>query len=427
MKENEYLQQLLENYLNRKATEAETSAFISEFGEIENAEELKVLLHRYFRQDEESADEASPEERLATEAVRNNLLKILAEETAAPKRIVRLWYLPAAVAAIFLGIMGAAFLYLHYLPQNKPPGPATFSQSVSAPGMPGTSRAILTLENGQTIELDGKKNGLIARQGTIRIVKTRDGQLLNQPTGTAATAAETHALALASSSASNTITTPRGGTYQVTLPDGTSVWLNAASSLTYPVTFTQTERMVELTGEAYFEVAKNKNKPFIVSSRGMTVRVLGTHFNINSYSDEKALVTTLLEGSIRLGYKTSGVILTPGEQASIQAVTGEQTNGEKITGNQASASQILITQPSAPEGAIAWKEGYFQFDHAAISLVMRQLARWYNVSFSLQGKPTSRLFGGSIQRNLTLNQVLTILTRSGIHYKIEGREVIIMP
>ena len=209
----------------------------------------------------------------------------------------------------------------------------------------------------------------------------------------------------------NTITTLRGGQYQVILPDGTKVWLNAASSLKYPTEFRGKERNVELTGEAYFEVAKNATMPFHVQSAGQTVRVLGTHFNINAYEDEGVIKTTLLEGSIQITYQQAKVLIKPGEQARVVA---------------GSPDKIIVDENADTDGAVAWKDGYFQFNHADIRTVMRQISRWYDVTVKYEGSVSSKDFGGAIERNLKLSQVLHILEKSQVHFVINGKEVVVL-
>lgn len=214
------------------------------------------------------------------------------------------------------------------------------------------------------------------------------------------------------------ISTPRGGQYQVELPDGTKVWLNAASSISFLSSFSGlNRRMVELSGEAYFEVTKTKTKhiPFVVSSNGQEVEVLGTHFNINAYTDESSIKTTLLEGSVRVSNaaktkeaKTAEIVIHPGEQA------------------QFARGLIRTSQVDVGE-VMSWKEGYFQFNNADIKAIMRQISRWYDVDVRYEGTTPELAFSGEIQRNLSLSRVLKILNKSGVHFRIEGKEVIVMP
>jgi transmembrane sensor len=261
---------------------------------------------------------------------------------------------------------------------------------------PGSNKAVLTLAGGQKIILDSAATGVLALQGNTQVHKLGDGKLVYEPESK-----EAYKEAL-----NNTLATPRGGQYQLTLPDGTKVWLNAASSITYPTAFTGSARTVEMTGEAYFEVAHDKKHPFIVKAGGQIIRDIGTHFNVNVYTDEPNHVTTLLEGAVSV----DGHPLRPGEKATITA-TGD----------------IRVSRGD-PDQAVAWKNGLFDFTDAGVETVMRQLSRWYNVDVTYEGNIPSRQFTGMIGRSLTLDQVLKGLTKERVHYQIkEGNKLIITP
>jgi transmembrane sensor len=190
------------------------------------------------------------------------------------------------------------------------------------------------------------------------------------------------------------------------LEDGTGVWLNAASSIKYPTAFTGNERRVEITGEAYFEVAHNADKPFRVTFNEQTVEVLGTHFNINAYADEPAAKTTLLEGKVKLTNKAQSAMLLPGQEAVLV------TNGYQV-------------KEADLEQAMAWKNGIFYFDNTDVKTIMRQVARWYNVQVEYEGKVTDYKFAGDLRRNTNLANVLQILEQAGIHFRMEGRKLIV--
>ena len=206
----------------------------------------------------------------------------------------------------------------------------------------------------------------------------------------------------------NTLTTPRGGQYHLTLSDGTSVWLNAASSIKYPIAFTGNERRVEITGEVYFEVEHNAAKPFRVICNGQTVEDLGTHFNINAYNDENAVKTTLLEGSVNVSAAGKNKMLKPGEQAQLQH------------GN------IRIADVDVNKVA-AWKNGLFQFNDDNIRDIMRQLGRWYDVDIKYEGNLPDWEFSGAIPRNANLSQVLDILSFVKVHFRIDGKTIVVKP
>lgn len=262
---------------------------------------------------------------------------------------------------------------------------------------PGGNKAVLTLGNGTQVILDEAKNGNVASQGNTTIIKI-DGKLAYEKKGAA------------NEVMYNTITTPRGGQYQLELADGSKIWLNASSSLRFPTAFPGKERMVELTGEGYFEVAKNTAQPFYVKVNNMQVEVLGTHFNIMAYADESAVNTTLLEGSVKIRTGNTTSLLKPGQQARLQ-----QEN-------------IKIKEDVDVEEVVAWKNGFFQFDrNTNIQQVMRQISRWYDVDINYDGAVPKRSFGGKISRESNLSEVLKVLEVSKIHFKLEGKKLSVMP
>lgn len=260
---------------------------------------------------------------------------------------------------------------------------------------PGSTRATLTLANGTKLVLDSAKNKTITREGNALVVN-QDGKLVyNESKGSSAEVLY------------NTVTTPRGGQYQMVLSDGSKVWLNAASSIRFPTTFTGKERRVEITGEAYFEVAHLVNKPFIVSKGSTSIKVLGTHFNIKAYDDEPAAFITLLEGSVNVSKNLDAIILKPGQQASV---------GQKIQFE----TEVDLEQ------VMAWKNGAFVFGESmTIKEIMQQLSRWYDVEVVYENQPTGHI-GGSISRNVNISQVLSILEQTGeVHFEVKGKLVII--
>lgn len=265
---------------------------------------------------------------------------------------------------------------------------------------PGTNTAILTLGNGSKVLLDDVKGSVAAHQG-IQIIKTANGQLIYK----------LHKKDLSLNAEFNTIETPKGGQYQIIMSDGSSVWLNAHSSLKYPISFGAKERVVELIGEAYFEIAKNNKAPFKVLTGNQIVEVLGTHFNINGYVDEPNIKTTLLEGSVKVSSVKNDerTMLMPGQQ-SIFGV-----------------NELHVNQVDAEE-AIAWKNGYFTFNNSNLESIMRQVSRWYNVDIVYQNsKVKHQLFSGNVSRFENASQVLSILELTGlVHFKVEGRRITAM-
>ncbi|PWK78978.1 FecR family protein [Mucilaginibacter oryzae] len=264
--------------------------------------------------------------------------------------------------------------------------------------LPGGNKAILTLANGKTITLDSARNGLLARQGTTRINKTRNGQLVYNTEGETTTTPQI-----------NTISTPRGGQYQLILPDGSKVCLNSASSLSFPTFFTGKTRDVSITGEAYFEVAKNHNMPFLVKSNQTTIEVLGTHFNVMAYNDEAEMKTTLLEGAVKINSGGESGVLKPGQQAVLNK------KGRMKVLNDIDVDEVT-----------AWKDGIFQFNGIGIDAIMRQAVRWYDVDVSYEGKIPQRQFTGRISRNVKVSQLLNMLSYAGVKFKIENMHITVL-
>jgi len=314
----------------------------------------------------------------------------------APKVVQIKKYIPLIAAAVVLFILSVC-LYFNSLKEK------TINKTVAAQTIvPGSNKATITLSNGQRLVLSDSIGGQIATQSGVVINKTANGEIEYQVSPSAYQQSVEPLY--------NTITIPRGGQYQLVLPDGTKVWMNSSSSLTYPVIFKGSKRQVSLTGEAYFEVAKNKQMPFIVESKKQTLEVLGTHFNVNAYDDEPAVKTTLLEGSIKIiavANKMSRV-LVPGEQAHVD--------------------QNIEIRAVDAEGVVSWKNGLFVFNKQTVEAAMRQLARWYDVEVEYKGNVSAKGFWGSIPRNKDLNYVLKMLEATGVaHFKLTERRVTVMP
>jgi len=268
--------------------------------------------------------------------------------------------------------------------------------------LPGGNKATLTLANGKVINLNDVKNGVLASQGQTVLKKDKDGRIIYE---------NADGKTVDSAAIFNTINIPKGGQFQVVLSDGSKVWLNSASSLTFPTVFPKNERKVTITGEAYFEVAKNKRVPFRVITGKQTVEVLGTHFNINGYTDESAIKTTLIEGSVKVSADAQSAILKPEEQSEISTYkTG------KISINTVDTDDVL-----------AWTTGNFQFEKAEIPLIMRQASRWYNVDIKYEGEVPHRRFTGSISRNVNLSELLRMLKYTGINFRIADKTIIVTP
>jgi ferric-dicitrate binding protein FerR (iron transport regulator) len=299
------------------------------------------------------------------------------------------------VAAAAVLILFACGGYLSIRSARKGDADIAASSAFRNDIAPGSNRAVLTLASGKQIGLDSIGNGLLASQGNSSIIKLDSGVL----SYTRQRARKTKPGAVAY----NTLTTPRGGQYQLVLPDGSKVWLNAASSIHFPTAFTGKERKVEITGEAYFEIAKNAAIPFTVKKGNLEIQVLGTNFNVNTYDDEASMKVTLVEGSVRVIQHATGhtQLLKPGQQVQI-GKTGELT---------------LIRDPDISR-VIAWKEGRFEF-HGNIEGIMRQIARWYNVDVEYRGNVVKRAYAGAISRYENISKVLQMLQLTGtIHFEI---------
>ncbi|WP_442592071.1 FecR family protein [Pedobacter sp. AW31-3R] len=374
-----------------------------------NTEEVEKLLKKYLDNtcsEEERAlletwylkEQLQPTGLLSREELQADLSAIsegLPLNRSLPERpsyhLRRLYPVAAAAAVLIVCSLG---LYNYMKP--KPVVTATTTAAIR----PGSNKAFLTLSDGSRIALTAANNGTIANQAGVSVTKTANGQLV-------------YTISEADLSTGrdmyNTIETPKGGQFQVNLPDGTKVWLNAASSLRYPVSFSGQQRKVELTGEGYFEVAKNKSKPFTVSAENQEVKVLGTHFNINAYKDEKGIRTTLLEGRVSVNTTSAQRILTPGQQSL-------------FAGNSLSIKNVDT------DISVAWKNGQFMFNYENLQGIMRQVSRWYNVEIVYKKMPSeTKLFWGSISRFENVSEVLHVLELTKtVKFKIEGRRIIVM-
>jgi transmembrane sensor len=297
---------------------------------------------------------------------------------------------------------------------------------------PARNHALLTTPGGKVIDLDSNAaNTVVLLQAGARLVKNGSGEWVYRSGGKATAGdgsaaggdgngSDGHAVGGAdrgvgggddNATVYNTISAPRGGQFSFVLEDGTRVWLNASSSMRFPVAFRGKSREVTVEGEAYLEVAKNMNMPFLVQARGMQVKVLGTRFNVNAYTDESEIRTTLLDGAVQIIKDKTEVMLQPGEQASCKP------DGTVNT----------VKDPDVVDAAMAWRSGYFSFDEDNIQTVMRQISRWYDVDIRYEGPVTKAVFGGDLGRDLTLVQVLRVLQKSQVHFRLEGNVLTILP
>lgn len=375
---------LFEKYLAGKATKQEIEAIMA------------------YQDDFELAEAEADEPGKAEQKIGRRILSKIDRETGSPIVIKRYfgarWYAAAAILIVFT--VGVLLWKVRH--DQKLTGQQTALNNKNDI-KPGIDKAILTLANGQKIILTDSVNGTVAKQGNILIKKEKNG-ILHYVVGKSAKTADNAATGF------NTFTTPRGAEYHVTLPDGSVVWLNAASSIKFPTTFASNERSVELTGEAYFEVAKDKHKPFKVKFNNQEVEVLGTHFDIMAYADEPQAKTTLLEGSVKISRDQMKQVLVPGQQAV------SSTTGKGFTVQKANIQEVM-----------AWKNGYFLFRNVNIVNIMRQASRWYDVDIVYEDGLVEKEYGGRVSKFKNISELLHNLELTGtIHFKVEGRRVTVM-
>ncbi|MGB3006421.1 MAG: FecR domain-containing protein [Chitinophagaceae bacterium] len=321
----------------------------------------------------------------------------------------RKWKRPVAAAAIILLLVSVTvLLFPPSSPKNETAKATTPLPALNHDIAPGGNKALLTLADGSIIILDSASNGTLSTQGNIKVEKLDNGLLIYTINGKSITEND--------EAFYNTITTPRGGQYQVTLSDGTKVWLNAASSIRFPVLFAGKERRVTITGETYFEVAHNQAMPFKVKAVTSEVEVVGTHFNINAYDDEAAIKTTLVEGKVKVSATGSGLptpdsrLLSPDQQSVISK-----------------SGKISVVNNADTEEAVAWKNGRFQFKSADIKSILRQIARWYDVEVEYKGNVDLH-FTGQLTRNDNVSKVFEKLAMTGeVHFRIQGKKIIVSP
>lgn len=307
-------------------------------------------------------------------------------------RLIKYRWIVAASVLILLGAATYFWLSGAHRPNTSPMIASTMEQVLS-----GSSKAVLTLSDGSAVLLDSAVDKTLNTKGAANWVKVQHGQLVYQPHSN-----ETQI-------SYNTISTPRGGEFRLTLADGTRVWLNAESRLRYPVAFIGQQRIVSLTGEAYFEVKHDPARPFKVMVNGTEIQVLGTHFNVNAYKDEPTVSATLLEGRIKLLTPTGkSVNLRPGQQALVD-----------------SANNIKVTDGADLQKVVAWQKGLFEFDNTPLTVIMRKIGRWYDVDIVYEGAPDQQGYGGGINKNQPLSTVLKLLEANGVHFRLEGKTLIV--
>jgi ferric-dicitrate binding protein FerR (iron transport regulator) len=422
---NEFAEATLNKIATGNYTPEELAAFLQALEALDEAAYVQVYNKLYeiaAQQESGVIDErfkASLEEKL-------NQLPA-AQAPVRPLRTNTPWIKWVAAAVVLLITGSTVYWFNTKNTVVKPVPVATTKTTIPIDAEPGGNHATLTLANGTVIVLDQAKEGDLAHQSGSKVVKSNNGQLVYYP------AAATNSTSIEY----NTISTPRAGQYHIILPDGTHVWLNAASSLRFPTAFSGKTREVALSGEGYFEVAplrlrSGQKMPFIVQDGDMSVQVLGTHFNINAYEDEGIIKTTLLEGSVKIGSRQWAV--GSGEKAEGRGQRAENKNyevilkpGEQATVSQSSqASQTIPVQTVDVQQVIAWKDGFFEFNNMPLPAIMRQISRWYDVDVILDNKYPDKRFGGRISRKLNLANIISMLETYGVHFKMENKKLIVV-
>jgi len=362
------------------------------------SDEERVLLEEWYAQWKPEQQDLSSEEIDQLKADVWQSLNI----GRSPAATKRLWPRIGLVASVIFCLSVGGY---YYLSKSKTEQQQTAAKAEKVDIAPGSNKAVLVLNNGSKINLNSQVNGTIAKQGNVKIVKTANGQLAYAPDNSDASAV-----------VYNTLSTPRGGKYDLVLADGTKVWLNSASSITYPTDFKENVRTVNITGEVYFEIVHNAKRPFRVNFKGHTIEDIGTEFNINTYDDEPVIKTTLVAGSIKLSRNSRSVTLRPGQQ-SITSLSNTDIEVKDADINEATA----------------WKNGLFKFKKAKIEDVMRQLSRWYNVDVAYPYGVPKTVFSGEMIKDANASQILDMLAYFKVNYEIvqqtkgSGKKIIIKP
>ncbi len=383
---------LFSRYYSGLLTAAETNELMHLIRISEDDKALSELLRKEWEMFSYDTQEFSTEE--STQMLESILTKLNikeVEQVPAPRVRSMMWF-RAAASVLIAG--GLAF----YMLQNKLRAPELVVASTQVTDIgPGGNRAVLSFSDGKKIMLDDVENGLVTKHGAAQFTKTGEGQLSFMVFKTAEEA----------DFQTNTLSTPKGGEYQLTLHDGTKVWLNASSSIRFPTVFSDKNRIVEISGEVYFEVVKDQKRPFRVKFGTSEVEVLGTTFNIMAYQDESSPKITLVEGAVNLRDGSESKKLRPGEQGVVLS------NGKILS------ALIDLDQE------LAWKSGLFYFKDSGIEEIMRQVARWYNIEVHYQGEISKRQFTGKVSRNVNIAQLLNMLRFAGVNCEIENKIVIV--
>lgn len=391
---HERLKYLFERYTSKTCTQEEKQELAILGLVSDNQSVIEDLLEEFWQRTPLRETMPGDKGALILEKIINPSVVLLEQ----PKgKTIRMYWKRIAVAISAILIVGVGYhsFFAKRKADNKNPNMEIAGHDVKAPG---ANKAMITLANGQKIYLDSSGNGTLAVQRNVKLMKLANGEIAYQ----AGNEGDDREMQY------NTLVNPQGSqVINMVLTDGSKVWLNAGSSLTYPVMFMGNERKVSITGEAYFEVAHDAGKSFRVNKEGMQVEVLGTHFNVNAYDDEADIKVTLLEGVVKINKANRSEILKPGQQARV--------NDGIIVSNDVDLDEVM-----------AWKNGLFEFSRADLHDVLKQLSRWYDVEVVYQEKVQPKEFVGEMERGLTLSQVLRILEKNDVHFKIEGKRIIVL-
>ena len=384
-----HYEQLLQRYLEGSCTPEEAAVL---YNWLKSSDAHRPLLARLQQEFEQVINEPHEVPAAVSDRIEARLLQNIGRNKIVPLRHPWRW---AAVASVLMLLLAGSVYWFYKTDKSHN---IASNMALSKKGVigsdvaPGTNKAVLTLADGTTVELDSAGNQVLQQGKTT--VQQRNGRL------------EYAAQGKGEAIGYNTLVVPRGGQFNIVLPDGSHVWLNAASRLKYPTAFTGKERVVELQGQGYFEIAHNADQPFIVDVNNTHIQVLGTRFDIMAYPDEQSLNTTLLEGAVRVQSGERQQLLKPGQQSVLEYTTGQ-----------------MFVRPADIDQTIAWKTGFFEFDNAGMNVIMRQVARWYDVDVAYGNEKNSRLFGGRISRSLPLSEILHMLEANGAKFSLEGRRL----
>jgi ferric-dicitrate binding protein FerR (iron transport regulator) len=398
---NNDLQQLIEKYVNKTYSREELQQLVTMAAN--GSDELfGALKGLWDKADNDTADKEHWNELFSSMMEKSKALESaeVAEsenEEQLPRigRTRRIFARTAVAAAIILVVSTTLFILHRNEKQQVVVAPQIHPEKNI---LPGGDKAILTLADGSKIVLDTASNGTLAQQGGSKVIKI-GGQISYEGQQNAGQVLY------------NTISTPKGGQYQLELPDGSKVWLNASSSLRFPTAFVGKERDVELSGEGYFDISHNAKLPFHVRVNDLDVKVLGTQFNVNAYDDEPSLKTTLIDGSVMVSSQTlkKSTLLKPGQQGVLNK------------------NELSVNKDVDIDEVVAWKNGQFMFTSTRLDQIMKQISRWYDVDVEFQGHNQDRVFSGIVGRGSNISEVLDIMKRAGIKFQIQGRKITVLP